>query len=379
MLKFFYMFWYNFTFWLTITLDVLILISVLFSLIYAAFLLAASLSPFRGKIRPKSWFLPLALATSTALVFSPAGEMVAVTINSGLGYCGFGEGEWIRSTFVGLWALGLAVSLASLIRCHRRLGRGLKNLAEAPADAAFEEARQRLALNKVYLKELGEVERLSPFSWGLFRRFIGVPSHFATRFNYGERYAIYLHELTHIKNRDSLKYLLIGTLKALFCFNPIVGLALARYKNHLEIACDHRLIKKHGLDPLEYSRLMLRAINGHGSIGAAPGFSATYCDISRRLGYIFGDAAIIPVRRDRLLTALGLTLAALGLFCLNPECKGFPESYIPPEEIRIMPDGRQAVIKCVFQWQGALGGYTIARDVSLDEQYRTNASFNPME
>ncbi len=65
---------------------------------------------------------------------------------------------------------------------------------------------------------------------------------------------------------------------------------------------------------------MLRAASG--GAGPAPAFSAAYRDMARRLGYIFGDAKIIPVRKDRLLAAACLLLASLALVGLNPGLAG---------------------------------------------------------
>lgn len=362
MLKIVYTLLMELHFWLSLAADALFIISVIFSLVYALSLAASSLPPFRGRWRPNGWALPLLFCVSAALLFTPFGEIIAASLNSVVG--GLAVDFWLDggkipfqiNIIAALWAVGWVISLARFIPRRRLLLRRLNALHDAPDDAAFSAASARLSMAGARLKEMGGAPNLSPFSWGLFRPSVAVPAGFTRAFAYNERYAIYLHELTHLKKRDSLKYGFIGCLQAFFWFNPVVALAFARYKNHLEIACDRAVISQNALSSLEYARLLVRAMSAS---APAPAFSNTYGDISRRLGYIFGDAKMIPVMKDRLVAAISIAALALGVWLVNPAFAGFPQAPdYPPKEVTA-PDGKEAVIVVRFQWQGALGGYMI--------------------
>ncbi|UQZ89995.1 hypothetical protein C4J81_12605 [Deltaproteobacteria bacterium Smac51] len=350
-------YFHDLIFWLTVTADFLLVISIIFVIFYGLALLASSASFFRGKFRPSAGWLPSALILSAAALFTPLGEIVIRTIGNGMEsvYINF-DGERLQPGIALLWAFGFIANLVALVLRCRAIGRRLAANQAAPADPAFDEAMLATGLRNVNLKQVEG--GYSPFSWSLSQGWVGTPRHFRQNFSQAERYAVYLHELTHIRNRDTLKYLMAGLLKAVFWFNPIVRHAALRYKNHLEIVCDHCVIEKHRLDPLAYSRLMARAISGGTSF--APGFSSGYADIARRFGYIFRDAGIIPVGKDRLTACACLMAAILGLGLLNPEMYGLSrEHMVPAEEMETTaPDGRKGVLKMKFQWQGALGAYT---------------------
>lgn len=51
------------------------------------------------------------------------------------------------------------------------------------------------------------------------------------------------HELMHIKRRDNLMYLLLGLLKAMYWFNPIVYLMDKYMKMDIETACDFMVVR----------------------------------------------------------------------------------------------------------------------------------------
>ncbi len=345
--KYFYIAWHNFSFGASLAADAAIVASAIFSILYALFILSCSLSCLRVRFSPGAWFLPALPALSSALAFTPLGEIIAVPLNTAFSPLYY-LGEWVHPVVVGLWGAGLMLHLLLLIMRGRAIGRRLKNLKDAPPDSVFQEALAHLGLSDVELKEFaGEGKKAMPFSWGLFRRFIGLPPRFSQKFAPDERYAVYLHELTHLKNRDSLKYVLAGAVRAVFWFNPVVVLALARYKNHLEVACDRAVVNTRSVAPLAYARLLLKGLGGGGA-AAAPGFSGAHSDMARRLGCILGDAEIIPTRPDRFLAAICLGLAILGLALFNPKLEGF---YKPPQLARS---------SITFHWAGALGAYAIA-------------------
>ncbi len=355
----------DFLFGLTVLADGLILFSVIFTLLYAVLIAAVSTPGLRGRLRPSVWGLPLVLALSAFIMFSPAGGIVIKTLASGMEmiYRGF-EARYVQIALAGLWLFGFLTGsiliMLSVCSVHRRLNA----LKPAPPDPIFDRALGAEGMTGVDLNQADDIS--SAVSWGLVRKRVVTPPDFKYEYSETERYGIYLHELTHLKNRDSGKYLLIRLLKALFWFNPLMGWALDRYKCHLEIICDRSVIEKHELARLDYSRLMARTACPEADLGL--GFSSRPGEMIRRMGYIWGDKNLIPVKKDRLIGMACLFLAASGLSLLNPDLSRLIPEPGSGSMVSVGPDGQKAILKPSFYWQGALGSYTIVELTGVDDQ-----------
>lgn len=343
-------------FWLTMTFDFLLVSSLLFTLIYAAALALASLLPMTGKFTPRAWGLPLLAVLTLAAVFSAPGELVVYALAS----C-------IRPLMIktGLESLplilaGAGLGLAGLVLKGLRLGRVLAAFCPAPEDPALDEALKVMNFRRpVTVKLAGP--GVPAASWGLLKALIIIPEDFAERYDQRERLGIYLHELTHIRNRDSLKYVLLAALARLLWFNPLAVSFIERYRCHLEIVCDRKVAGLKLIGSLEYARLITRQAGESG--GLLTGFSGDYQSISRRFSYIFNDRALRPVWRDRLIA--GACLAAVLLLGLSATTRpAVIETRAQFEEMAANYPAGAGKVQVRFFWQGALGSYSL---VSVDK------------
>ena len=342
-------------FWLTVAFDFLLVLSIIFALVYTAALALASLMPGRRSPAPGAWSLPLMLALALALAFLPPGQLIAQSLARQIIPLMIKADQfWLPQALAGIWLAGVVLHLARLAARCLGLRRALAGYRPAADDPALAEAIEAASFRRpVALKTAGADSPAA--SWGLFRAVIVIPDGLAERFDRRERLGLYLHELAHIANRDSLKYLALSILGALMWFNPLVGRAIERYKCHLEIACDRQVAGRGLISPLEYARLITKAASRPGSL--LSGFSGDYQSVIRRFSYIFNDRTLRPVKRDRLWGGAGL--AAAGLLALGLVLTPFEaESRAALEEMIAANPAPPGAGRVIFFWQGALGSYS---------------------
>jgi membrane-bound lytic murein transglycosylase D len=92
------------------------------------------------------------------------------------------------------------------------------------------------------------------------------------------------HEVHHHRRRDLRAAALLGIVRALFFWNPLLspwGRVVAELQDH---ACDRHVVLRRGVEPLEYGRVLLWAAEaGSGRRYAWPGTPAMACGSSRSL------------------------------------------------------------------------------------------------
>jgi bla regulator protein blaR1 len=81
-----------------------------------------------------------------------------------------------------------------------------------------------------------------PLAFGLFRRFIAVPEHFATAFSPKERELALAHEIAHHKAGDLYANLAAFIFLCLNWFNPLAWMAWSAFRFDQEAACDARVL-----------------------------------------------------------------------------------------------------------------------------------------
>ena len=102
--------------------------------------------------------------------------------------------------------------------------------------------------------------RAMPMVWGVFRPRLLLPAE-AYDWPAPRRHAVLLHELAHVKRRDSLVQLITRLACALYSFNPLVWIAAGRMVTERERACDD-LVLSAGSSACDYAEQILQIASG---------------------------------------------------------------------------------------------------------------------
>ncbi|MEK3856273.1 BlaR1 family beta-lactam sensor/signal transducer [Cytobacillus sp. FSL H8-0458] len=101
----------------------------------------------------------------------------------------------------------------------------------------FEHCKHKLGISGGII--VGESSLVkTPMTFGLFKTYVVLPLHFDQWLSEKDIEYIFLHELTHYKNKDIAVNYLMVILQILYWFNPLVWIAFRRMRLDREIACD---------------------------------------------------------------------------------------------------------------------------------------------
>jgi len=175
---------------------------------------------------------------------------------------------------IGLWnLLILAYGFVALVLLAR-IPLGLIHLARLRGNAIsakehlIEEAFLRAASQLGYsghceLRLTSELE--SPVSFGVFDPVILFPESSFKHLTESELQSMLLHELSHVKNRDPLRILLVKIVESVFFIQPLVWLASGKLRHLIELVADDSVLEA-GVQPDSYARSIVNIIE----FGVAP-------------------------------------------------------------------------------------------------------------
>jgi bla regulator protein blaR1 len=171
------------------------------------------------------------------------------------------------SLVLGAWAVGVFLSGVPVLL-------GLLSLRKVARESTpvTDEATLRLAEGlaaRVGLKRpvrlIRSPRREIPMTWGVLRPVVLLPAD-ASDWS-GERLSTaLLHELAHVKRWDCLTQLIARLGCAVYWFNPLSWLALARVRAEQEQACDD-LALICGFDRVSYAHHLLAIVTGRVASG----------------------------------------------------------------------------------------------------------------
>ena len=181
-----------------------------------------------------------------------------------------GSWNWINALPLA-WAIGFSVLLLRLMvarwmlwNIERRatiIGSSARptRATDDPLATVLRSARLQLGIRRP-IALLIHPQKTIPITWGIFRYYLLLPA--AARQWSGEQLrSVLLHELAHIRRRDTMAQLLAHVACALYWFNPLAWLAAWRLRVEGERACDD-LVLASGVRPSAYAGHLLDVVAG---------------------------------------------------------------------------------------------------------------------
>jgi len=224
-------------------------------LAWLAALLATLAMPALLVLAPR-WTVPVLPApssvrssTSLAVATGPAPDGSLAPIDSGR------RQQPSRDPFLIAWLIGCVVLLAREIASRRRLAR-------LCAGSRFS-VRLHASLRSV-MNELGVSLRVRirvspripvPLVFGTLRSTMLLPDA-AEGWDRACLRRVLLHELAHVRRRDTLWITLAHAVRGLFWFHPLVWVAVTRMRQESEHACDDWVVRS-GERPSDYAETLL--------------------------------------------------------------------------------------------------------------------------
>ncbi len=139
-----------------------------------------------------------------------------------------------------LWLMGAALLGLYMLAVNIKLWRNLKRERAAVEDEIIhilEECKDLLKIRqRVEMKYTNLVK--VPVLFGLATPKILIPNLVKQAITHSEMKHIFLHELVHLKRRDTIVNWLTCVLQIIHWFNPIIWLAFDKMREDREIACD---------------------------------------------------------------------------------------------------------------------------------------------
>lgn len=178
--------------------------------------------------------------TETALVLPVTWQVAPVAVISGMPQA---QASWDwRELLAALWLAGVCAS-AMLLACQqRRFHRGLGTLRRRD-DGLYQSTIASAGL---------------PAVAGTLRPRILLPADFEQRYTGQERELVIAHERLHVRRGDLAANAFAALLLCLFWFNPLLHIALRRFRLDQELACDEQVIARHPEARRRYGEAMLK-------------------------------------------------------------------------------------------------------------------------
>ncbi|MGI8602477.1 MAG: M56 family metallopeptidase [Verrucomicrobiales bacterium] len=156
-----------------------------------------------------------------------------------------------------IWSAGFVLLLGRLFCAHGLMcqwTRRCRIVTDGPLAVALNAAQAQLCVRQ-RVGLLLDPRRTIPLVWGVFRPQLLLPAE-AEAWHESQSRSVFLHELAHIKRRDTAVQWLVQLVCALHWFNPLVWFAAWRLQTERERACDD-LVLASGVRPSEYAEHLL--------------------------------------------------------------------------------------------------------------------------
>lgn len=224
------------------------------------------------------------------------------------------------NTVIGvIWLSGTVIlSLLMLFAWFnlRKVKKSVTKIHDEEYLGLFEHCKQKLNISKRLT--VGESPLInSPMTFGIFKTYIVLPTHFDECLSKEDIRNIFLHELNHYKFKDILSNYCIVFFQILYWFNPLVWYAFRQMRLDREIACDIAVLKLIQSDHYTaYGKTILRFIDfssKHRSFSLDNKLNGTKKQITKRIERI----ADFQIESERLQLKSIIIFVLVGVMIMS--------------------------------------------------------------
>lgn len=241
-----------------------------------------------------------------------------------------------------VWAAGALVVGLRLVRSQRaaqRLVRTATPAVDAAWTAALDDATALVATSRRV--ELRRSEHIAtPMTVGVVRPRVLLPAS-ADAWSPARLRAVLVHELGHIRRRDTATQLVAQLACALYWWNPLAWFAAARLRVERELACDD-LVLRAGILPSSYAADLLEVARAFADHAPPPAAALGMVDRSwtaARLRHIVDASAHRqPLRARFWLATTAVALASVATVACTSDRPALPQAQaaiVPPTDPRV--------------------------------------------
>ena len=273
-------------------------------------------------------------------------------------------GPTIWTWLMAAWILGVLFFLVRLVRgwlTIRRIVVGTTLVMDPKILTVVGDMSKHLRLRPVPQVLVTE-ENVSPFVFGLFRKFVVLPVTLTRDISDEELKAVLAHEFAHLRRWDPITGLLLALCEVFYFFHPVHYLAKTRLMFERETACDDCVIGLGGAGKGLYARSLVSTADRCGSArNPFPPVSVaaeSFAHIAKRLKLLASDRKWTGrMSRAALLFLLAFTVFAIPGVALTPrEIMVFvgvpPEAAIDGDGFESYTAGEYPHVKWTFRYNG---------------------------
>ncbi|MFS0647425.1 BlaR1 family beta-lactam sensor/signal transducer [Siminovitchia sp. 179-K 8D1 HS] len=230
--------------------------------------------------------------------------------------------DFVYHTFIVVWVIGMIMFLVMAIYANYQIYQLKKSAATIKNQKIIElldVCKEIVGVKRnIKLQETSLIT--SPSTLGILQPYILLPKTTLETFSLNDLKYVFLHELTHQKNKDVFVNYVMLLLNIIYWFNPFVWHALKVMRMDRELACDTAVLDR--LDEsgyIEYGQTIIHfADKQHDRAYRqfASGMGGTKTQIKQRILSIAnysGDSRLLKWKSKAICAALGIFV-----LCLTP-------------------------------------------------------------
>lgn len=210
-----------------------------------------------------------------------------------------------------IWFLGIMIMSVYIVLGNIRFMRKLKRnrtYSTLEFDTLLSEYKQDFNIKQnIKVIRISEIQTAAVY--GVFKPKLLISPHTFETLSLQEKRHVMMHELSHIKRRDTLLCLVMTILNIIHWFNPIVWVAFMLLRKDIEIMCDAKVLQKIGqCERQNYAKTLLNLFTktDKNNVRLATALFMSNTSIKSRIMMIAKYK-----KRTPIYTVLGLVLALI--------------------------------------------------------------------